>query len=59
MDTYLKVIYNSKENAGFLMQYQKDEVRNSIIEEALKQFDYVELNDKAEIIFYKLVDEIM
>ena len=94
------------------MQYQKDEVRNRIIEEALKefnekgyggtsirsiakksntsvgniykyfkskedlhenligaiydrfidyinQFDKVELNDKAEIIFYQLVDEIM
>ena len=105
-------MYNLKENGGFLMQYQKDEVRNRIIEEALKefnekgyegtsiriiakksntsvgniykyfkskedlyenligsiydrfvdyikQFDNVELNDKAEIIFYQLVDEIM
>jgi AcrR family transcriptional regulator len=107
-----RVMYNLKVNGGFLMQYQKDEVRNRIIEEALKefdekgyegasirsiaqnsntsvgniykyfkskedlhekligsiydrfvdyikQFDKVELNDKAEVIFYKLVDEIM
>ncbi len=105
-------MYNLKENGGFLMQYQKDEVRNRIVEEALKefnekgyegasirsiaqksntsvgniykyfkskeelhenligsiydrfvdyikQFDEVELNHKAEIIFFKLVDEIM
>jgi AcrR family transcriptional regulator len=106
------VAYNLKENGGFLMQYQKDEVRNRIIEEALKefdekgyegasirsiakksntsvgniykyfkskedlhenligsiydrfvdyikQFDKVELDEKAEVIFYQLVDEIM
>jgi AcrR family transcriptional regulator len=105
-------MYNLKVNGGFLMQYQKDEVRNRIIEEALKefnekgyegasirsiakksgtsvgniykyfkskdelhekligsiydrfvgyikQFDKVELNDKADIVFYQLVDEIM
>lgn len=105
-------LYNLKENGGFLMQYQKDEVRNRIVEEALKEFnekgyegasirniaknsntsvgnlykyfkskeelhenlvgaiydrfvDYitqfanVELNEKAETIFYKLADEIM
>lgn len=105
-------MYNPKENGGFLMQYQKDEVRRRIVEEALKefnesgyegasirsiarksdtsvgniykyfkskealhesligsiyyrfvdyikQFDKVELNDNAEIIFYQLADEIM
>lgn len=105
-------MYILKVNGGFLMQYQKYEVRNRIIQEALKefnekgyegtsirsiakksntsvgniykyfkskedlhenligsiydrfvdyikQFDKVELNDKAEIIFYQLVDEIM
>jgi AcrR family transcriptional regulator len=106
------LLYNLKENGGFLMQYQKDEMRNRIVEEALKefnekgyegasirsiakksdtsvgniykyfkskeelhenligsiynrfvdyikQFDKVELNENAEIIFYKLADEIM
>ena len=32
-------MYNSKENGGFLMQYQKDEVRKRIVEEALKEFN--------------------
>jgi AcrR family transcriptional regulator len=101
-----------KENGGFLMQYLKDEVRNSIVEEALKefkqsgykgtsmrsiakksntsvgnmykyfqskedlyenligsvyhrligyinQFDKIELNEKAEQIFYELMEKIM
>jgi AcrR family transcriptional regulator len=59
---------NSNTSVGNLYKYfnSKEDLYENVIGSVydrfvdyIKQFDKVELNDKAEIIFYKLVDEIM